>query len=157
MSLFLWFAVILTVGYIIYYTVMIMNDLYGKKPEEQNTTEEIDVPSAKDGDATFVDSPIEVIESDEGFSVGEEEYEANPIPEDEEQEEEVPQVQTEDDTSKPTAAENIIQHTDAFSEEIEPQFDDEYESTEFQQSLLGGGETRPNRPKIEIKPIIDEI
>lgn len=47
MSLFAWFAIIYTVANIIYFTVMIMNDAYGKKPEEENKAEEIDVPATK--------------------------------------------------------------------------------------------------------------
>ena len=39
MSLFAWFAIIYTVANIIYFTVMIMNDAYGKKPEEENKAE----------------------------------------------------------------------------------------------------------------------
>ncbi len=157
MNLFLWFAVILTVGYIIYYTVMIMNDLYGKKAEVQNTTEEIDVPTNGDDAAIPDDSPIEVIESDDGFNIGEEEYEIKPAFDDNVDAEELKQVLLEESTPKPSVAENIVQHTDAYSEEIEVQFDDRYESVDFKESLLHGGELRKDRPKIELKQVIDEI
>lgn len=77
MSPFAWFAITLTVAFIIYYTVMIMNDLYGKKPEEQNKAEEIDVPAYQGDQATARDGPVTVNESEDGFSVGEAQYEAN--------------------------------------------------------------------------------
>ncbi len=156
MSPFTWFAIILTVGYIIYYTVMIMNDLYGKKPEEQNHSEEIDVPTTTD-EAEAEEAPIEVRESDEGFSVGEAEYEANPISDENDIMDEEVETTNSAEEVKTSKAEDICNKTDPYSEEIQAQFDDEYESPEFQAALLNGGQGKPNRPEIKAVPVIDEI
>ncbi len=157
MSPFTWFAIILTVGYIIYYTVMIMNDLYGKKPDEQHKAEEIDVPSALDGDAITDEAPVTVSESDEGFSVGEEQYEASLTPDEESIEEETVETTESSETASVSKAEDICNRTEPISEEIQPQFDDEYESEDFKTALINEGQGKPNRPEILAKPVIDEI
>lgn len=156
MSAFTWFAIILTVGYIIYYTVMIMNDLYGKKPEDKNSTEEIDVP-IDEGEAIPDDAPIQVSESEEGFSVGEDQYEASPSPVEEPMEEEIAPVPSNEDVPKKSVAETINENREAYSEEIESQFDDEYEADDFKDAMLNNGVGKSNRPKIPVTPFIDEI
>ncbi len=135
MSPFLWFAIILTVAYIIYYTVMIMNDLYGKKPEEQNNTEEIDVPAPK-VDELPLEAPIPVSESNEGFSVGEEQYEANPLLEEEEVIEENSPAQQEEQTPKTSPAENLRNNTEPRSEGTDPQFNDVFTQDDYMNSLV---------------------
>ncbi len=157
MSPFAWFAVILTVAYIIYYTVMIMNDLYGKKSEKKEKAEEIDVPAAED-DATFDESPIEVSESDAGFSVGGEEYEsmvaASEAPAREE--EEVPNA-WEENGSPMMPGETLTNATEENSEEIETQFSDPYGPVDFKRSLVHDGPVSSGKPNILKKEVFDEI
>jgi hypothetical protein len=156
MSPFAWFAITLTVAFIIYYTVMIMNDLYGKKPEEQNKAEEIDVPAYQGDQATVRDGPVTVNESEDGFSVGEAQYEAA-LPNEEPSVEDSTQTSWTPEPSTPTAAVALRNHTEALSEQIEPQFDDEYGAEEFRIALLNEDKQKVGRPKIVVKSVIDAL
>ncbi len=70
MKSFVIFAVIVTVIYAIYYTVVIMQDLYGKPKDEKTEAESFDV-----SDMTDEEESVAVSESDGGFSVGDDRYE----------------------------------------------------------------------------------
>jgi len=78
MNPFFIFVIVLTTAYVIYFAVNIAHDLYGKKEEKKNTTEEYDVSDMTDneenGEDTEEDS-IAVVESENGFSIGEQEVE----------------------------------------------------------------------------------
>ncbi len=157
MSPFAWFAIILTAVYIIYNTVMIMNDLYGKKPEEHSSTEEIDVPASGDV-AEIEETPVVVSENDGGFSVGERNYEANLFPEDTPSEEEA--VQTTDgkaETEKPQPGKSLNTVMYERGEGIDTQFDDEYCSEDFKEALVSEIHPRSGRPAVVKKPMFDEI
>lgn len=56
------FAVVLTFAYIVYFSVTIMRDLYGKKDGQKDEPETIDV-----GDMTGEDAPVSV--SEDGFHI----------------------------------------------------------------------------------------
>ena len=68
MSPFLIFVTVLTIGYVIYYAVIIMQDLYGKKGETKEDIEEFEV-STMAGEET----PIVVNEDGTNFKVGNDE------------------------------------------------------------------------------------
>jgi hypothetical protein len=68
MSPFLIFVTVLTIGYVIYYAVIIMQDLYGKKGEPKEDIEEFEV-STMAGE----ESPIVVNEDGTNFKVGNDE------------------------------------------------------------------------------------
>ena len=68
MSPFLIFVTVLTIGYVIYYAVIIMQDLYGKKGESKEDIEEFEV-STMAGE----ESPIVVNEDGTNFKVGNDE------------------------------------------------------------------------------------
>ena len=70
MKSFVIFAIVVTVIYVIYYTVIIVQDLYGKPKEEKSQGESFDV-----SDMTEEEESIAVSESDGGFSVGDNQYE----------------------------------------------------------------------------------
>ena len=78
MNPFFIFVIVLTTAYVIYFAVNIAHDLYGKKEEKKNTTEEYDVSDMTDngdnGEDAEEDS-IAVVESENGFSIGEQEVE----------------------------------------------------------------------------------
>ena len=78
MNPFFIFVIVLTTAYVIYFAVNIVHDLYGKKEEKKNTTEEYDVSDMTDngdnGEDAEEDS-IAVVESENGFSIGEQEVE----------------------------------------------------------------------------------
>ena len=66
---FVIFAIVVTVLYIIYYTVLIVQDLYGKPKDEAVKGETFDV-----SDMTDEDDSVTVSENEGGFSVGESQY-----------------------------------------------------------------------------------
>ena len=65
MKSFVIFAIVVTVIYVIYYTVIIVQDLYGKPKDVKSQGESFDV-----NDMTEEEESIAVSESDGGFSVG---------------------------------------------------------------------------------------
>lgn len=68
------FAVVLTVAYLIYYAVIIVQDLYGKKGTGKTDEEVFDLGAPDD------EQSIDVTESETGFSVGDERYETETAP-----------------------------------------------------------------------------
>ncbi len=86
MSPFFIFAIVLTVAYLIYYTVVILHDLYGKKGEKKSEEETFEIDTSEDAEES-----VEVSESEMGFSVGGNDYEVgmdepSPVPTAERQE-----------------------------------------------------------------------
>ena len=78
MNPFFIFVIVLTTAYVIYFAVNIAHDLYGKKEEKKNTTEEYDVSDMTDNGGNGEDAEedsIAVVESENGFSIGEQEVE----------------------------------------------------------------------------------
>ena len=79
MNPFFIFVIVLTTAYVIYFAVNIAHDLYGKKEEKKNTTEEYDVSDMTDngdnGEEDAEEDSIAVVESENGFSIGEQEVE----------------------------------------------------------------------------------
>ena len=78
MNPFFIFVIVLTTAYVIYFAVNIAHDLYGKKEEKKNTTEEYDVSDMTgngDNGADAEEDSIAVVESENGFSIGEQEVE----------------------------------------------------------------------------------
>ena len=69
---FVIFAIVVTVLYIIYYTVLIVQDLYGKPKDEAVKGETFDV-----SDMTDEDDSVTVSENEGGFSVGESQYQTD--------------------------------------------------------------------------------
>ncbi len=72
MSAYFIFIIVLTVVYVLYYSIVIVQDLYGKKGEATTSEEVIDV-SSMDGD----NESVAVVESDKGFSIGDNDYETH--------------------------------------------------------------------------------
>ncbi len=72
MKSFVIFAIVVTIIYVIYYTVIIVQDLYGKPKDEKSQGESFDV-----SDMTDEEESIAVSESDGGFSVGDNQYETS--------------------------------------------------------------------------------
>lgn len=70
------FAIVLTVVYLIYYAVVIVQDLYGKKGTDKRDEEFFDL-GAPDDDR---EQSVDVMESETGFSIGSEEYEMETTP-----------------------------------------------------------------------------
>lgn len=163
MSPFLIFAFILTVLYIIYYAVIITQDVYKKK--DQTNTEEVesfDVSQMNDED-----KPIEVSEDEKGFtlktSTGElikaeetlpqESVPLNPMGT--AQPNNVPINVPNKDLYNPdevTDKENNVRMTFISDEnEISPEYSLQLDKNEFKQALLRKGKTHNLIKKIEVK------
>lgn len=63
------FIIVLTVVYAIYYAVIIVQDLYGKKGTDKSKEEVFDLGDPEE------EQSVTVTESDTGFHVGDEQYE----------------------------------------------------------------------------------
>ena len=71
MSAFSIFVLAVTVLYVIYYSVIITQDLYGKKETPETKEEEIDVSQMQ----TDAEEPTSVSENEDGFQIGGEQSE----------------------------------------------------------------------------------
>lgn len=146
MESYLIFAIVLTVAYIIYYAVIIAQELYGKKREEKTEEEVFDLnPSEEES--------VAVTESDTGFSVGGEQYETEGSTATEEQKE--------PETAPPTETpEEKLQRLKAKAEErmeeTEPYLSDAFTTEEMYKAMVSGGHI-DNRPALAWKPIRDKL
>ncbi len=67
MSPFAIFAIVLTIGYVFYFGIVIANDLYGKKGQENTNEEHFDVSSMQD-----TEESTQVDEDGDSFRIGNE-------------------------------------------------------------------------------------
>lgn len=111
MNAYFIFAIVLTAAYIIYYAVVIVHDLYGKKTEEKSNVEVFDVPDSTEEDV----GSVAVTENEHGFSVGEENYDtaADALPQSETPDEEQAQAKT-SFNERVAKVEAELEETDSF-------------------------------------------
>lgn len=146
MKSYLIFAIVLTVAYIIYYAVIIAQELYGKKREEKTEEEVFDLDPSEE-------ESVAVTESDTGFSVGGEQYETEGSTTTEELQE--------PETAPPTETpEEKLQRLKAKAEErmeeTEPYLSDAFTTEEMYKAMVSGGHI-DNRPALAWKPIRDKL
>ena len=150
MSAFLIFAIALTTIYIIYYTVIILQDLYRKPQEKQEAGEVLEVSDMEEELNDGMES-IVVTESENGFSIGESNYET---PYEEETsptlEEEEPQEE------KPSVLEKLQASCEEKMENTDVSFSDAMHYEELNKALIAKG-MRPDRPNIVARPVIDNV
>lgn len=133
MSAYLIFVIILTIAYILYYAVIIVQDLYGKKDELKSDEEVFDVSSMDEGEDS-----VAVSESDTGFSIGDSEYQTNV------------NVITEEDTSLRSEAEqqSRFERMKAAMEEnmerMESTLSNPCNDEELRMAILSGGKLKNN-------------
>ena len=89
MSAFAIFALVLTVIYVIYYSVIIMQDMYGKKDAPKTEEEEFDVSQMDSAE-----EPISISENNDGLRLGDQ------SDEDTEEQSEITFIENEDDANK---------------------------------------------------------
>ena len=146
MSSYFIFAIALTVAYIIYFAVMIMQDLYGKKKDGKNDVEEFSV----------IDDPdegVQVSESDSGFSIGEEDYTTEYL----EQE----NAQTVDDNQKassdtPSPVAEIKSKIDESMDTVESFMSNPCTDEQLQLALINGGHI-DDKTELDWKKVINEL
>ena len=146
MSSFLIFAIVLTVVYIIYYTIVIVQDLYGKPKEENRNAESFDV-----SDMAAEDESIAVSESDGGFSVGDNQYETSY----EERQEESATEKKDDGAS---ALDKIQAKIGDKMEATDVVSNDAVLGDELEKLMLAKGiQSKPGRPNIKIESSTDNL
>lgn len=145
MKSFVIFAIVLTVVYVIYYTIVIVQDLYGKPKEEKSDTETFDV-------SDMADESVAVTENEGGFSVGGNQYETTY----EERREEKP---TEGKKAKDnvSALEKIQAKVEGKLEATRPAFSDEMLAQDLNRIMLAKGIRPTNRPNVAVISSNDKI
>ena len=148
---FIIFAIVVTVIYIIYYTMMITNDLYKKPKEEKSNTESFDVADLQENgeDAqeesttqNEQDEAVCVSESEGGFSVGDNHYETR-------------YEDTQEDSSSTSeeskaAVRSVIDNAQSKMETIQPQYSDVVSDDEMKRLIISGAMTkRGHQLKVE--------
>lgn len=146
MKAFMIFAVVLTIGYVVYYTVVIVHDLYGKPKEKKADAETFDVSDMEDDDES-----VNVSENDGGFSVGGNEYEttyeAMPA---------VDEKTEEPKGEKVDIAEKIQAGMEAKLENTNTAFSDPMYEEELCRTMLAKG-LRGNRVAVKVTTVKDEL
>ena len=144
------FAIELTVAYLVYYAVVIVQDLYGKKGTGKTDEEIFDLGAPEEEES------VTVTESDTGFNVGNEQYETDVASTDS------PVIQETADTAshgEATVAEKLARLKAKAEEQMGetiPYLSDAYTTDELYKTMIAGGKT-DNRPELEWKPLKDHL
>ena len=151
------FVLALTVLYIIYYSVNIAHDLYGKKGEVKNATETYDVsdmtssePEIEEEDSTAV------TESENGFVIGEQEVETQVDAISDvtfEQEE----TSADDEADTQSKVEKLIAETSEKMEDTEVYLSDPMFDEDLTRALLAKGLTGKENVHLEWTMTKDEM
>lgn len=149
MSSYFIFAIVLTVLYVIYYAVIIIQDLYGKKGKEKSGEEVFDL-----GPEDITEESIDVSENETGFSIGREKHgtEAPPAASD------VPQESGTDQEEEAALErfERLKAKAEARMEETEPYLSDPLTAEEMYKAMVSGGRL-DNRPALTWRPVKDKL
>lgn len=145
MKSFVIFAIVLTVVYVIYYTVVIVQDLYGKPKEEKNQAESFDL-----SDMTNEDESISVTESEGGFSVGDNRYDTSLEG----------QQPTDTDATRQANGVSVLTKVNAKLEgkleEVQATSEDGMYSDELFRLMMTKG-IRPGHPQVPVKSLTPQI
>lgn len=143
------FAVVLTVAYVIYYAVIIVQDLYGKKGTGKTDEEVFDLGAPDD------EQSVDVTESETGFSVGSEKYETEAEPAALSATEE----KAEADNGEAAAAEKLERlkaKAEERMEETVPYLSDARTAEELYKAMVSKGRL-DNRPELAWNPLKDRL
>lgn len=150
MKSYLIFALVLTVVYLVYYAVIIVQDLYGKKDAGKAEEEEFDLGPSDSEEG------IAVSESDTGFSVGNDSYET-------EAETTAPMTAPENEADRTNAeetAEEKLERLKAKAEErmedTVPYLSDAYTADDMYKAMIARGRL-DNRPEMAWNPLKDRL
>ena len=146
MSSYFIFAIALTVAYIIYFAVMIMQDLYGKKKDGKNDVEEFSVTDDSD-------EGVQVSESDSGFSIGEEDYTTEYLEQENVQTVDENQESSSDTTSPVT---EIRSQIDESMDTVESFMSNPCTDEQLQLALINGGHI-DDKTELDWKKVINEL
>lgn len=142
------FAIVLTVAYIVYYAVIIVHDLYGKKGADKTQEEVFDLGEPDDEES------VAVTESEKGFEVGSNAYETGTAGADEA---EAPQAEaTGAGISAQEKLERLKAKAEERMEESVPYLSDERTAEEMYRAMVAGGRM-DGRPDMEWKPLKERL
>lgn len=145
------FVLVLTVVYLIYYAVVIVQDLYGKKGTGKTDEEDFDLGAPDD----HREQSVDVRENETGFSIGGEEYETETMST------ALPATQEETVTGDGEAAvaerlERLKAAAEERMEETVPYLSDARTADELYKAMISKG--RPdNRPELAWNPLKDRL
>lgn len=144
------FIIVLTVVYAIYYAVIIVQDLYGKKGTDKPKEEVFDLGDPEE------EQSVTVTESDTGFHVGDEQYETEvgfavmPAPQ------EAERAGGTGETAMEEKLERLKARMEEQMEETTPYLSDAFTNEELYRAMITKGKT-DNRPELEWKPLKDRL
>lgn len=144
------FAIVLTVVYLIYYTVIILQDLYGKKRTGKTEEEVFDLGPVEDEES------VAVTESETGFNVGGEQYETEADPGHPATGQEPACEKKETEESVEEKLERLKAKAEERMEETSPYLSDPRTADEICKAMLSRGKL-DNRPDMAWKPIKDRL
>ena len=146
MSSYFIFAIALTVAYIIYFAVMIMQDLYGKKKDSKNDVEVFSI--AEDSD-----EGVQVSEIDSGFSIGEDDYTTEYL-----EQEKTPTVDEEQKSSddSPSPISEMKSQIDEAMDNVESFMSNPCSDEKLQLALINGGSIDDDH-ELDWKKVINEL
>lgn len=150
MKSFVIFAIVVTVIYIIYYAVIIVQDLYGKPKDEKSQAESFDV-----SDLTDEEESITVSESDGGFSVGDNQYET--AYEEKQLEESQEDNGSTAEDNKPHVLEKIQSAVEKKMEEAKPDYSDPVYADELNRIIIARGMRPLGRKPVKVESLKDEL
>lgn len=150
MKPFIIFAIVVTVIYVIYYTVIIVQEMYGKPNDEKSQGESFDV-----SDMTDEEESISVSESDGGFSVGDNRYETAY----EEKQLAGPHDDgiTTKESDKPHVLEKIQSAVAEKMEEVVPAYSDPEYAEDLNRTIIARGVRPAGCQKVKVVPLKQEI
>ena len=150
MKSFVIFAIVVTIIYVIYYTVIIVQDLYGKPKDEKSQGESFDV-----SDMTDEEESIAVSESDGGFSVGDNQYET--AYEEKQLAEPTEEAAATAEESKPHVLEKIQSAIEKNPEEVNTTYSDPMYSEELNNTIIARGLRHNGRDMVKVESLNNEI
>ncbi len=144
------FAIVLTVAYLVYYAVVIVQDLYGKKGTDKTDEEVFDLGVPEEEES------VAVTESDTGFNVGNEQYETDVAPTASPVTQETAGTAAHGEAAVAEKLARLKAKAEEQMEETVPYLSDAYTTDELYRAMITGGKT-DNRPELEWKPLKDHL
>ncbi len=144
------FAIVLTAVYLVYYAVIIVQDLYGKKGTGKPDEEVFDLGAPED------EQSVAVTESDTGFSIGDEKYETDVTPTATPATQEAAATSDNGDATVAEKLERLKAKAEERMEETATYLSDAYTADELYKAMISKGKT-DGRPELEWKPLKDRL
>lgn len=145
------FAIVLTVAYLIYYAVIIMQDLYGKRRTGKTEEEVFDFGTLEDEES------VAVSESETGFRVGNEQYDTETTSGGDSATDQKPADKKSEAKETPEERlERLKAKAEEKMEETTPYLSDGFSADEMYKAMLSKGKLE-NRPEMAWKPIKDKL